>query len=134
MNPSKTDETRQNRTISARQERVAVALASGRSVAATARDCRVHAGTIWEWMKQEGFKERVRELRQALTDSAIGRLSDLMAGAAADTLLKLFSAESDNVKLESVKAAFELYLHVQSAAELKSRIEALEASQPRGRR
>src|SRR6516162_70812 len=94
------EETPRNLRVSNRQERVAAALASGRTVAAAARDCRVNEGTIWEWMKQSGFKERVAELRQLLTDRTIGRLSELLAGSAMDTLVQLLHAESDNLKLE----------------------------------
>jgi hypothetical protein len=119
-----------NPTISNRQERVAVALASGRTVAAAARDCRVNADTVWTWMKQPAFQARVAELRQSLTDSAIGRLASMMADQAADALLRLLSAESDVVALDAVKAVYDLFVNVTNASELKSRIEQLEASQP----
>jgi hypothetical protein len=123
-----------NPRVSNRQERVAAELASGRSVAATARDCRVNEATIWEWYKQPAFKERVAELRQLLTDRTIGRLSDLLAGTALDTLVKLLSAESDSLKLETVKTLFEQFLAVTNSVDLKARLEALEANQQQPRR
>jgi hypothetical protein len=127
-------ERKRNQTISARQERVATCLATGQPVARAARECRVGECTIWAWLKQPPFRERVSELRRELTDRAIGRLADMMAGAAADTLLKLLEAKSDSVRLDSVKAVYDLFVNVTNAAELKARIEQLEANQPRGPR
>jgi hypothetical protein len=130
MSTDKTNESVPNRTISARQERVAVELASGRSIAAAARDCHVATTTIWVWLQQQPFKDRVAELRQSLTDRTIGRLADLLAGDALNTLVQLLHAESDNLKLETVKTLFEQYIAVTNAVDLKARLEALEANQP----
>jgi hypothetical protein len=85
-------------------------------------------------MKQPAFRERVSELRKELTDRAIGRLADLMAKDAADALAKLLKAKSDAIKLNSVRAVYELFVNVSNAAELKDRIEELEANQQRGQR
>src|SRR5262249_15135619 len=129
----KPEENERNRTVTARQERVAAALAVGRTVAAACRECRVSTGTIWVWMKQPAFRDRIAELRQQLTDRAIGRLADMMAGTAADTLRKLLEAKSDAIKLDSVKAVYELFVNVTNAADLKARIEQLEVNQPKKR-
>jgi hypothetical protein len=130
----KSDKSGRNQTISARQERVAAYLAVGRTVAAASRECHVSTATIWEWHKQQPFRDRVAELRQELTDRAIGRLADMMAGDALDTLRKLLGVKSDMVKLDSVKAVYELLTGLKNSADLQSRIEALEAGQPKGRR
>jgi hypothetical protein len=82
-------------------------------------------------MTQPVFRERIAKLRRELIDRAIGRLSDMMAGAAADKLLRLLDAKSETVQLDTVKAVFEEYIQVSNAADLKTRIEQLEASQPR---
>jgi transposase-like protein len=134
MNPTKRDESRRNQTISARQERVALALAGGRTVAAASRECRVHASTIWAWLKQPEFRSRIAELRQQWLDTAIGRLGELLGQEALDTLKQLLRARSDGIKLESVKAAFELYTGIVNSTELQARIAQLEASQPKGKR
>jgi hypothetical protein len=117
-----------NLRISARQDAVAACLASGRTIAATARECRVSTVTIWEWKKQEAFRARVAELRELLIDRAVGRLAEMMAGKAAETLEKLLLAKSDHIRLESVRTIFETFIDVKNAAELKARIEALEQS------
>lgn len=134
MTSSHPSETSQNETLSPRQERVAACLASGQTVAAASRGCKVGPATVWTWMRQQAFKARIAELRTDLTDRAIGRLADMMAGTAADALRKLLDAKSESVRLESVKAVYELFVNVTNAAELKARIEQLEADQHRGPR
>lgn len=116
--------------LSDRQERVAVMLAAGRTVAAVSRECKVGPTTIWRWLREEAaFSGRVSELRAELTDRAIGRLADLMATTAADALKGLLGAKSEAVRLEAVRSVYELFVNVTNAAELKSRIEQLEAGQ-----
>jgi hypothetical protein len=126
----------ENGKISARQEVVAACLAAGQTMAATARECRVGVTTIWVWKKQPPFRERLAELRQELVDCAVGRLADMMAGKAADALAKLLRAKSEGVRLDSVKAVYELFVNVTNAADLKARIEQLEArgAPPKGGR
>jgi hypothetical protein len=134
----KGNETAQKGTLcerlSPRQETVAALLAAGWTHARAARECRLGNTTLYRWLKVPVFRDRIAELRSDLVDRAIGRLADLMGDRAADTLEALLGAKSDSVKLDSVKAVFELFLQCTNAAELKARIEALETNQPRGRR
>jgi hypothetical protein len=124
---------KENGPLSARQEHMAAALASGSTVARACRECRVGINTVYKWKKLPAFNERVAELRRETVDRAIGRLSDMMAGAAADKLLKLLDAKSESLQLDAVKAVYELFINVTNAAELKARIEQLEANQRRRR-
>jgi hypothetical protein len=126
--------TAENGRVSARQERVACCLAAGYAVAKAARECSVGETTIWAWLKQPAFRERVAALRRELVDRAVGRLADLMANDAADALAKLLNAKSDSVRLASVRSVFELFVNVTNAAELKDRIEKIEAAQRSGQR
>jgi hypothetical protein len=109
-------------------------LAAGRTKAAAARECRVGIATVHRWFKESAFRARIAELRTELVDRAIGRLADIMAGAAVDRLSSLLRAKSESLQLETVKAVYELFVNVTNAAELKARIEQLETNQPkRGR-
>src|SRR5262245_24669273 len=127
--PAGRGETGRNGGISARQERVAACLASGYTKVRASRECRVGTTTIDRWMEMPAFRERIADLRKELTDRAIGRLAEMMAGAAADTLAKLLDAASDSVRLDTVKAVYDLFVNVTNAAQLKARIEQLEAGQ-----
>jgi hypothetical protein len=131
--PAQRNGTEQNGTISARQERVAACLAAGMTKTRAARECRVGLVTIWTWLKQAAFRERLAELRRELVDGAIGRLADLMAGLALDALKRRLEAKDKAgkpaVTLDDIKATFELFLNTTNAADLKARIEELELLQ-----
>ncbi len=135
MGRSKRHKTARNGTpakgppvLTERQEQVALLLATGHTVAAASRECRVGATTIWRWLREDrSFSARVSELRAELTDRAVGRLADLMATTAADALTGLLGAKSEAVRLDAVKSVYELFINVTNAAELKARIEQLEA-------
>ena len=113
--------------LSARQEAVALALASGMIPSRITRKLKVSPATIYRWRQLPEFNARVVELRNELVDGAIGRLANLMAGKAADALEKLLTAKRDDTRLASVKAVYDIFVGVTNAAELKSRIEELEA-------
>jgi hypothetical protein len=125
---AKRDESeRPRKPLSARQEKLAACLASGMRPGEACDHCNVGTTTLWEWKKLPAFTERIAQLRKELVDRAIGRLSEMMAGRAADALLKLLESKSDSVRLDSVKAVFDLFINTSNAAELKARIDALEA-------
>ncbi|VTT97979.1 hypothetical protein : Uncharacterized protein OS=Thermodesulfatator indicus (strain DSM 15286 / JCM 11887 / CIR29812) GN=Thein_1510 PE=4 SV=1 [Gemmataceae bacterium] len=126
--PEKVQTTAPNDPVTNRQERVASALACGNTIAAASRACKVSQTIIHRWFKQPAFKARVAELRNELTNRAIGRLADMMAGSAADALASLLDSKSDTVRLDSVKAVYDLFINVTNAAELKNRIEQLESA------
>ncbi|WP_145243479.1 hypothetical protein [Urbifossiella limnaea] len=90
--------------------------------------------TVYTWKRSPAFNARVAALRRDLTERALGRLSDMMAGAALDRLQKLFRAKNEGVQLEAVKTVYELFLQVTSTVELRTRIEELEAARPKGKR
>lgn len=126
----KVQTTAPNDPVTNRQERVASCLACGSTIAAASRSCKVSQTIIHRWFKQPAFKRRVAELRNELTNRAIGRLADLMAGKAADALTSLLEdSSSEEVRLNAIKATYDLFVNVTSAAELRGRIEQLEASQ-----
>lgn len=118
-------------TLTARQDRVAALLATGRTVAAAAREVGVSTVTIWAWHKLPHFKERVTEYRRELTDRAIARLADMMASTAADTLQELASNPevSASTRLDAAKSIYDIFVNVNNAQELQARIEQLEANQ-----
>ncbi|QDU23312.1 hypothetical protein ETAA1_53070 [Urbifossiella limnaea] len=135
MAPARQEENGENGTeLTERQEQVAAALAAGATVARVCRECRVGVQTVYTWKRSPAFNARVAALRRDLTERALGRLSDMMAGAALDRLQKLFRAKNEGVQLEAVKTVYELFLQVTSTVELRTRIEELEAARPKGKR
>ena len=96
----------------ARQERIAFRIASGEGVTAIAEDCKMTRPTIYGWLKKPEFRERVEELRKAITQQGVDRLSGLLAGKAVDALEGLLDDKSANVRLESVKTVVESLINI----------------------
>ena len=131
--PHKRNKMIENERISARQERVALCLAEGKTNAEAARKCEVGPVTVYRWLKHPAFLLRIEELRRRLVDQAIGRLADMMGGVAADKLLKLLESKNETVRLAAIKLTYDLFIGITNAAELKARIEAIEANQRSGK-
>jgi hypothetical protein len=129
---AKRDGSETNRKgLTARQVRLAACIASGMTDAAACRQCRVGVTTLWTWKKQPAFRERIAELQRELVERAVHRLSDLMAGKALDALTDRLDRTDPETgervtTLPDICAAFELFINVTNAADLKARIEELE--------
>jgi hypothetical protein len=113
---------------------LAVAVASGRSVAGWAREHNVPPRTAYSWAKSPEFKAAVEQYRRRAVDRAIGRLSRA-ATRAVDEIVKLTTgAKSEAVKLAAARAVLAELMAVTSHAEnqkqldeLRARITSLEA-------
>ena len=96
---AKSNETKGN--LTARQEKVAAALASGSTKAQASRECRVSTVTIWVWMKQPAFKERIEELRKELNNRVLGLLAEAAATAVLTLRNVAESSESEPIKVDA---------------------------------
>lgn len=103
----------------------AVALAGGK----TAKEAAVVAGvserTVFHWLSDPSFKQRVSELRGEMVGAALGRLSDGLC-AAADALNELVKQQDPDVKLKAAVKVIELALRVREQVEIESRLAAVE--------
>ena len=116
-----------NRALSPAQEAVALGVASGLSLAASARKAKVGVPTAKTWSSTlPAFRRRVRELRAEMTSQALGRLVDGMSSAA-DTLGYLSrKGKSETVRLSAARAVLELANKTRENVELEERLQALE--------
>jgi hypothetical protein len=115
----------ENSQFSPKQEAAALALARGGTQEEAARSAGCGLRTLKTWVNLPGFVVRVRALRSAMTDRAVGELADGMADAARG-LRKLLSAKSETVRLGACRAMLELTVKLREATELEERITALE--------
>jgi hypothetical protein len=115
-------------------ERVALCLASGKTLAEACRQCKSGRTAVWTWMRQDAFKDRVAELRKQLTDVALGQLTGLLTDAAAGLgdLLKS-SNTTARLKLDAIRTIFETHIGLTNNAELRAEIEKLKALFPGGK-
>jgi transposase-like protein len=116
--------------LSPKQEAAALALASGRTVEAAAREAGCGGRTIRTWMAAvPEFPRRVTGLRSEMTSAALGRLLDGMASAA-DTLAYLSrKGKSQQTRYLAARAVLELGPKLRESTELADRVAALEAAQ-----
>jgi hypothetical protein len=109
-----------------RQERVALALAAGRSLREAASECRTGETTGKRWLADQAFVRRIGQLRAEMTGQAVGRLVDGMVSAA-DTLGYLCrKGKSEMVRLGAARALLELGVKLRETVEFEERISALE--------
>jgi hypothetical protein len=94
--------------LSAKQERIALELASGRSVARVAKEHGAGVRTIRRWQAENNhFQERVDELQREIIGQAVGILVG-QTGKAAQTLGELLHSDSDSIRLQAARSIFEL--------------------------
>jgi transposase-like protein len=105
---------------------VALALASGRSIAAVAETAGVHRRTIERWMHDPAFRRQVVELRGELIATALGRLADNMTRAA-DTVAALLDAPEPHLRLRAARALFGFGLRLRETVDIGDRVRELEA-------
>jgi hypothetical protein len=117
----------------AKQDRAALTLASGRTVRAAARSAGVSERTVHQWQGLPGFKERVLDLRGRYMARAVGRLA-YGATAAATVLHKLLRSENEGVRLRAAVAILDASVKVRTVVELEERILAIEQAAEQSRR
>jgi hypothetical protein len=75
-------------TWNSKQERLALLLASGRTIKAAAEEVKVGERTAHSWLGDPNYRALVTALRGRLLDEAVGRLADA-SGKAVQTLCDL---------------------------------------------
>lgn len=106
-------------------ESAVLALASGLSWRAAAKQSGMSARTIARRMTLPEFRKQVIERRAALLDEAAGRLTALMRDATR-TLKTLLSSPSDAVKLGACRAILDAAISVKTVCEFEQRMSELE--------
>ena len=142
MQPETAGNGRENRSLTPRQEKAALALATGCAHAVAARDAGTGERTIRTWTATvPAFTRRVQEFREQLTDRALGLLADAMT-VAVRTLREL--AEKSESETIRHKASDSLLAHGvkvpeshelrRQLAEVRERLAELDAATKRGKR
>jgi hypothetical protein len=130
MAPEREGSANNGKELSARQMNMAACLAVGMTKADACRKTKVGMSTLYQWLKQPAFRDKIDELRREVVDRAIGRLADLMSGKAIDVLTaRLDRTDPDTgevaASLDDVKAAFDLFGGLKSNTELQAKLDKL---------
>jgi hypothetical protein len=109
----------------ARQERVALLLASGRTIKEAAAECRVGERTVHTWLGDPDFRGMVSDLQGRLLIEAVGRLSEA-SGRAVETLVALLQDASSQIRLRAAVAVLDQTMKARERIELEERLARLE--------
>jgi hypothetical protein len=109
----------------ARQQRIAVLLASGSTIRNAAAETSTGERTIYHWLDDAGYRAFVASLRGRLLDEALGKLSGT-AGAAVDVLRGLLDHPNGHVRLRAALGILDALVKYRDHVELDQRLLDLE--------
>jgi hypothetical protein len=109
-----------------RDDVLAMSLARGVSIRASARQAGVSPRTAHRRLADRAFVERVEQFRRATLDECIGILTSSNV-AAARTLRKLLTDQTAGVRLSAAKAILDSSLRFRDHLEVELRLAALES-------
>jgi hypothetical protein len=110
----------------AKQERLALLLAEGKTVKDAATLGEIGERTAFTWLADRCFQAFVSELRGRMLDAALGRLADA-ATRAVDTLVALLDEETANVRLRAALGILDSMGRLREHVEFEQRLLVLEA-------
>jgi hypothetical protein len=122
---------RERLTVEGRKERLAILLAAGRPVRASAAECGLEERTAYGWLATPAFKARIVELRSQILDMALGRLTDASCKAV-DTLVALLDEDSPNIRLRAAASILEILGRYKDHVEIERRLTDLELARLNG--
>ena len=107
-------------------EPLALRVAAGATIRAAAADAGCSESTGYRLSATEAFRRRVAELRYAITDAAVGRLSAAAVGAV-DKLVGLLDSDDESTQLAAAKSILMMLPRVAEHCELRARLDRLES-------
>lgn len=119
--------------LTPKQDAVALALARGCSFRQAAAECKIGERTIFRWQASlPGFTERIRELRSAMFDEAVGRLAAAQVKAA-NVLDALLDSENEAVRRQASRDICSLGLRAREVHDLTIQIAELRRTLEKGK-
>jgi HEAT repeat protein len=112
-------------TLNAKQEQVAVLLASGCSIKGAAEKAEAGERTVHTWLEDPTFRDRVTALRAAIVERAVGCLASASTKAAV-TLAKLLDDEDPSIRLRAATAILTSMSKLRDHTEMEARMVELE--------
>ena len=116
-----------------RQRRVIPYLLSSPSTEEACRRARINKTTVYEWLKDEAFRQEHRRQRDAVIERALDSLKANIAKAT-ETLVKHLDSDREHISIRAAESIIEFAQKAIEHEELERRIEVLEArlAQPGG--
>jgi hypothetical protein len=118
-------------TWTAKQERLALLLASGKGIKAAASEIEVGERTAHTWLDDICFRNLISDLRSRLLDAAVGRLVE-STNDAVSTLVDLLSSERETVRLRAALGIVDSMIRLREHVDFDRRLLELESSRATG--
>jgi hypothetical protein len=109
----------------ARQQRVAVLLASGSTIRSAAAETSTGERTIHGWLDSPAYRAFVAGTRDQILAETIGRLTQA-ASRAASVLESLLGSENEQVRLRAALGVIDVMVRTREHGELAARVAELE--------
>jgi predicted DNA-binding protein YlxM (UPF0122 family) len=113
--------------LTRRQKRIIPFLLS-KSVTEACKEARVGRKTLYDWLKQEGFRNELERCRDELFSSAMDRLKANTEKALDKIITLMDSGEKDDVQVRCAQTLLEYAWKLKQSEDLEKRIEFLEQS------
>ena len=113
------------KTLTAKQARVIPYLLGAPSVEEGCKRAKVSKVTVYNWLKEENFRQELKRQRDELIERALNSLKANLT-LATETLVKLLGSKSEPIKARAAEDIIEFAQKAIEHEELEKRIEALE--------
>ena len=124
-NPTETNEMSDNGRLTDKQRRVIPYLLTSPSTEEACRRARINKTTVYEWLKDEAFRQELKRQRDAVIERGLDSLKANIAKAG-ETLVKHLDSERENISIRAAESIIEFAQKALEHEELEQRIEALE--------
>ena len=112
--------------LTAKQMRVIPHLLAAPSTEAGCKRAKVSKAAVYEWLKDEVFRQGLKRQRDADIERALDSLKANIAKAT-ETLVKHLDSEHENISIRAAESIIEFTQKALEHEELEKRIEALES-------
>jgi Helix-turn-helix of insertion element transposase len=90
------------------------------------RRARINKTTLYEWLRDQTFRQELKRQRDAVIERALDSLKASIAKAT-ETLVKYLDSKRENISIRAAEGIIEFAQKVLEHEEFEKRIEALEA-------
>ena len=115
----------ENEGLMDRQRRVIPHLLASPSTEEACRRARINKSTVYEWLRDETFRQELRRQRDAVIERALDSLKANIVKAT-ETLVKHPDSTRENISIRAAEGIIEFAQKALEHEELEKRIEALE--------
>jgi hypothetical protein len=116
----------ENGGLTDRQRRVIPHLLASPSTEEACRRARVNKTTVYEWLRDEAFRQELKRQRDAVIERALESLKASIVKAS-ETLVKHLDSKRENISIRAAESIIEFAQKALEHEELEKRIEALES-------